>query len=124
MAHPPLPAGLDPVRAGRLGLWLLGQRSHRRSLRRTVSVPRVPNARIQSRFVHLLVPWRVYEYPGQERVFAELLGIKPRTVRTYLYEDRRRLPKKHIATMLRVARERAEQWAELVRDLEGKDQGF
>jgi len=40
-----LPQGLDPVRAGRLGLWLLGLRSHSEILRARVPTGRAQNAR-------------------------------------------------------------------------------
>src|SRR6202022_4813473 len=40
LSNPP-PPGLDPVTAGRFGLWLLGKRNHFRAMRRSVSASRV-----------------------------------------------------------------------------------
>jgi hypothetical protein len=50
----PLPPGLDPVTAGRFGLWLLGKRNHFRAMRRSVSASRVSAVVLQHRFVALI----------------------------------------------------------------------
>ena len=120
---PPLPPGLDPVQAGRFGLWLLGQRSHRRALSRTVSVSRVPNARIASRFLYLFVPWKVHEYPGGHQVLAELCGVKRHTVRDWLYTSRP-IPERHRETLERICRERGLAFLALADELAGKKQNF
>ena len=117
----PLPAGLDPVTAGRLGLWLLGQRSHRRAQRRTISASRVPNGALGDRFLCLYVPWKLHEYPGRVLALSELLGVPQATAKRYTFG---RLPTKHAVTLARIAREREAAWRAVAEELEGKSQGF
>ncbi len=86
-----------------------------------MSVSRAPTAALGDRFLCLLVPWRVYEYPGSKRVFGELLGVSWRTAERYRHG---KLPEKHRVTLLGLARQRAQAWADLADALEGTDQGF
>ena len=121
----PLPPGLDPVTAGRWGLWLLGNRSHRRAQQRTVSASRVPGCGACDRFLYLLAPWRYNEYPGRMQILAETLGVRRTTVRDYLYRPALKLPERHRVTLERIARERAAAWLALADELAGKQpQGF
>ena len=122
--YPQLPAGLDPVQAGRFGLWLLGQRSHVRKTRRCVSAVRVPCPTQGGRFAGLFVPWTVHTYPSATQAIAELCGVKE-SYAEHLLSRQERLPAKHAATLGRIARERAEAWKALADELEGiKPQGF
>jgi hypothetical protein len=75
--QPRLPQGLSPVQAGRLGLWLLGRRSHKAASLRIAFPQREPlrQSRLIARFKRLMTPWKVYEYPGADRFVAALLGI-------------------------------------------------
>lgn len=74
----PLPSGLTPVAAGRLGLWLLGKRNHTAAQRR-VAFPARANygTTFPLRLARLITPWKIYEYPGIERFLSGLLGIAP-----------------------------------------------
>ena len=122
---PPLPPGLNPVTAGRFGLWLLGQRSHRKAQRRRLAATRVCRGGLCHRFVCLLLPWRVEEYPGAIQAFAELLGISRNTAKDYLFRTRRKLPERHRVTLERIARARAAAWLALADELAGRPpQGF
>jgi hypothetical protein len=78
-----LPPGITPVEAGRLGLWLLGQRNHRAASRRRASPSRVYNRSLADRFRGLITPWRVYEYPGTLAFMAELCGVGVDTARNW-----------------------------------------
>ena len=118
-----LPAGLDPVKAGRLGLWLLGQRSHRRALRRNVSATRVSTGSLGSRFSTLFTPWTVHTYPSAAQALAELCGVKASYARLWLRRDGR-LPTRHARTLARIAREREAAWRAVAEELEGRSQGF
>ena len=111
-----LPPGLDPVTAGRLGLWLLGQRSHRKALKRTVFVKRVRPASLQERFVRLLAPWRIEEYPGCERILPALCGVAHSTARAWLWSDKR-FPKKHALTLASICESRAAEFLALAEEL-------
>ena len=73
----PLPRGLNPVIAGRIGIWLLSRRSHRAAQKRVAFPYREkPAETLVLRFVRLVVPWTVYQYPGAQRYLAALLGIR------------------------------------------------
>lgn len=93
--HPPLPPGVSPVAAGRIGLWLLGKRQHRAAIRR-VAFPHRDNVgtTFVIRFVRLILPWRVWEYPGETRYLAALLGIAESYAHN-LMKPSVRLPSKH-----------------------------
>lgn len=72
----PLPPGLDPVEAGRFGLWLLSKRQHHRALRRrAIPRPRVRAWTLARAVMTHLAPWHVWEYPGERRLLSGLLGI-------------------------------------------------
>src|SRR5580704_1716677 len=93
-----LPPGMDPVQAGKWGLWFLGQHEHRKSLRRCVTPRRIYGGNATQRFVHLLAPWTVNEYPGSAQIMSELLGVKRGTAKCYLHRSGP-LPLKHVATL-------------------------
>src|SRR5215472_9629610 len=59
-----LPPGLDPVSAGRIGLWLLSRRSHNAPQKRTAFPQREWRKTPAAKFVRLICQWHVYEYPG------------------------------------------------------------
>lgn len=111
-----LPPGLDPVTAGRFGLWLLGQRSHRKALKRTFFVKRVRPASLQERFVRLIAPWRIEEYPGCDRVLPALCGVAHSTARAWLWSDKR-LPRRHALTLAAICDARAAEFAALAVEL-------
>jgi hypothetical protein len=102
---PQLPAGLDPVQAGRFGLWLLGKRSHARALRRTFSGTRVPSTRITGRLLGILLPWTIHEYPGNLQALAEMCGVARSTASDWLY-CARPLPRKHAARLADICEQR------------------
>lgn len=97
-----LPPGLDPVTAGRFGLWLLGKRSHARAQKRTYRAVGVRGISVTGRLVNLILPWTVEEYPGYLRVLAEICGVSIRTVPHWI-NGTRPLPLKHCHTLLRIA---------------------
>lgn len=114
-----LPPGLDPVAAGRFGLWLLGKRSHQRALKRRVTGTSVRGTAMAGRLVALLLPWTVDEYPGAKRFTAAICGVSQRTVERWFWSDVR-LPPKHAATLAALCRSRAEQFAALADELEAR----
>ena len=72
-----MPSGLSVVDAGRIGLWLLSRRSHRAKQRRVAFPDRVWPQTLVLRWVRMIAPWRVYEYPGAAVVISSLCGIAP-----------------------------------------------
>ena len=117
-ARPPqLPPGLDPVTAGRWGVWLLAKASHLRGQRRSYSATRIGGKGLTKRFLFLLLPWTVERYPGAKQALSELLGIKRTTAADYMTRPER-LPRKHAETMLAVARAREAAWAGMRAELE------
>jgi len=97
-----LPAGLTPVMAGRMGLWLLGNRQHRRSLHRVTSVPinaRAPAKGMVAEACDLLAIWTVTQYPGRNKVLANILGIGIRTAEKYCSCRDGKLPARHAARL-------------------------
>ena len=79
MSDRKLPPGLDPVTAGRWGLWLLGQRSKRAAAKRThVGIRECGYGPVRD-FIQLVAPWRVDTYPSQERLLAGLCGVSEAT---------------------------------------------
>ena len=94
--HPhPLPKGLDAIAAGRIGLWLLGKRSHNAASLRTAFPHRATLTTVYThRFVRLIVPWRIFEYPGAQRFLASLLGVSSGTANNLL-KPSVPLPAKH-----------------------------
>jgi len=116
-ALPQLPPGLTPVQAGRFGLWLLGRRSHARAKKRRFHVSREPGYGLVSRFITLLLPWTIEEYPGHLRALSELFGVSPRTVEDWLYRPER-LPAKQAERMQLICRERAAAFEQLATEFE------
>lgn len=72
---PDLPPGLDPVTAGRMGLWLLGKRGHERAIRRRDPQYRVPHSTLASATCCAVLPWRLYETPGHVALLASILDV-------------------------------------------------
>lgn len=116
MSRLELPFGLDPVTAGRFGLWLLGKRNHLRAQRRSVSASRVPGSGLAQRFLSLTAPWTVEEYPGRRRLLAELCGVSVATTDDWLYREQR-LPPRHARRLERIAALREAAWGQLRDDL-------
>lgn len=114
-AYKPLPPGLDPVQAGRFGLWLLGKRSQARAAKRIVSGSRVPGVGAFGKVVTLSTPWTVEEYPGYTRFFSWLCGVERGTIREWLYMPQR-LPKKQAARLADWCTERAAAYAALAEE--------
>ena len=84
-----LPRGLDPVRAGRIGLWSLSQRSHRAAKKRVAFPNRVWPETLVCRFI-------VHEYAGSRVVLSHILGVAPLYARNLMKPSHeRRLPPKH-----------------------------
>jgi len=113
-----LPPGLDPVSAGRLGLWLLSRRSHRAAQRRIAFPARAWRGELIHRWCALIVPWKVFEYPGCERMLATLLGISHASAHQYLKPSwGNRLPCKHAITLAQYLESRASQCDALAHEL-------
>ena len=112
-----LPSGLDPVVAGRFGLWLLGKRNHRKAHFRRVSPSRVPGSGLAHRFLWLFAPWTVEEYPGPRRFLAGLCQVSRATTDDWLYRGRP-LPPAHAHHLSRIARQQAVLLHELADDLD------
>jgi hypothetical protein len=91
---PPLPPGIDPIHAGRLGLWLLSRRSHRAASRRIAFPYRRTGGRLARRVADLICPWDIFEYPGAIRFFSALLGISRGSAKRYLATSCE-IPRKH-----------------------------
>ncbi len=115
--HKPLPEGLDPVTAGRYGLWLLGVRSHNRALKRTISPKRVWGYGPLHRLATLLSPWTIEEYPGYRRFMASLCGVAIRTSDRWFY-GADRLPRKHARRLAAICVERAAAYEALAKEFE------
>lgn len=113
----PLPPGLDPVTAGRFGLWLLGKRSHQRSLKRQAVVTRVSGGSCLNRFAGLSVPWTVETYPGTHRFLCGLLNVSVSSVKRWLHADEA-LPAKHAQRLALICRERSQSYNDLADELE------
>lgn len=112
-----LPDGLDPVQAGRFGLWLLGVRSHQRAQKRTFSASRVSGYGLAQRLLTALMPWTVEEYPGHLQALAEMCNVSRRTVEDWLYRPDK-LPRKHARRLSDICREKAAEFFELAEQLE------
>lgn len=78
-----LPGGLDPVRAGRFGLWLLSKRASAARSRRT-PWPNHVWVGYGGRLGRLIAPWRVGEYPGASVMLSAITGVQVRTARRWL----------------------------------------
>ena len=107
---------MTPVQAGRLGLWLLGKRSHNKALRRTVSAKHVPTGGVVDKLQALVAPWQVYEYPGFRKILGAWTGVSWKTAKEWLY-GKRALPRKHAATLAAIAEQRAAEFAALAAEL-------
>lgn len=114
---PKLPAGLDPVTAGRFGLWLFGLRNQQAAKKRTTRPRHVDGSGVLNAFVRLAMPWTVEEYPGYRRLLADLFNVKILTVDKWIYSDRG-LPLRHAARMAEICRERSAAYAALAAEFE------
>lgn len=82
-----------------MGLWLLGQRNHRASVkRRQGRGPRVYGRFIAGRFCDLAAPWRVAEYLSGEMLISRLCGVRESVARMWMYTPDR-LPASHARTL-------------------------
>ena len=115
----PLPSGLSPVVAGRLGLWLLGKRNHKAAQRRVAFPTREHGeTTLAGRFARLIVPWKIYEYPAPQRFLSELLGIAPSYARNLLKPSwDKKLPAKHARALANYLEKRASQCEALAHEL-------
>ena len=111
-----LPAGLDPVSAGRLGLWLLSRRSHRAAQKRIAFPARVWSSTYVCRFARLIAPWRCYEYPGAAVVLAGLCGIS-RGYANNLLKPSQKLPAVHAHRLANYLEAHAAECDALAREL-------
>jgi hypothetical protein len=114
-----LPAGLTPVQAGRLGLWLLGRRQHRAALRRRAIPKRAYKPTPLGSVCNIFVPWSVHEYPGASLWLAQVLGIRRSTADRYLRMPR--IPASHARRMARLLRDRAAQCEALAQVLDPRE---
>jgi hypothetical protein len=93
----PLPPGLSPVEAGRIGLWLLGKRNQRAAIRRRRNTFRAYGPALINRFTRIVCPWLACEYPGAEFFISRLCGVSPRTVEGWIRG--RSLSSRHARTL-------------------------
>lgn len=100
MPPPKLPPGLDPVTAGRWGLWLLGKRQHTAKLRRSFSNPTYALRSLLDRATNAICPWPLWRYPGRSNGIAEVLGVSPEYARQMI-GGHRPLPARHALTLAR-----------------------
>jgi hypothetical protein len=92
----PLPAGLTPVAAGRIGLWLLSVRSYKAARRRDEAREAwIGRCTLGARWAALVAPWTVWSYPGAQRLLSQLCGVSRSTAHGWLYDRRRRIPARH-----------------------------
>ena len=92
----PLPAGVSPVDVGRLGLWLLGRRSHNAAKKR-IPFPKAIDLRTASllrRAAALICGWEVWEYPGAPRCLGAIIVVRASSAERYLRPSRD-VPRKH-----------------------------
>jgi hypothetical protein len=95
----PLPPGLSPVDAGRLGLWLLGQRNHRAAVkRRRPYRHRVYLSPPAARWARVAACWSVGSYPGAEVLISQLCDVSESTAKHWL-RSHRDLPAHHARTL-------------------------
>src|SRR5262249_5211608 len=83
----------------------------------TVSPSRVPGVGLAHRFVELIAPWTIAEYPGRERILPHFCGVAHETGRDWLYRQDH-LPPRHARVLAQVARDRAALFEDLADDLE------
>lgn len=95
-----LPEGLDPVTAGRYGLWLMGLRQQQRAARRSPKPTAYIPHTLLGRTLRTILPWSIHEYPGIKQFAASVLNVCPKVAEDYLYDrPPHRLPAKHAATL-------------------------
>ncbi len=107
-----LPPGLNPITAGRFGVWLWGKRNQARAKTRRGTVTREYGVTPLGRLASLVVPWSVYQYPGLRRWLGEMLQVSPRTAARWLHAGTP-LPRKHAVRLERLCAERIEQLTQL-----------
>ncbi len=111
-----LPPSLNPVTAGRFGLWLLGKRNQARAQTRVGVATREYGSSCLARYCTLVIPWTVYEYPGLHRYLRALLGISVPSATRYVRGQR--LPMGHARRLALICRERAAAFEALAADFE------
>jgi hypothetical protein len=112
----PLPIGLSPVDAGRLGLWLLGKRNHRAAARRRVHPSRAYPDTLVGRWCSICAPWKAQEYPGPRRLLAALCGVSPLYARRWI-GGKVPLPAQNALRLADYLETRVERAQALIRDL-------
>lgn len=115
MPHAPLPHGIDPVQAGRFGLWLLSVRSQRAAQKRIAFPERVRKQSLNSRVQRLIAPWYVYEYPGATVIISHICGIARSTAQGWI--NGKRLPPKHARKLADYLERHASECDALAREL-------
>jgi hypothetical protein len=116
--HPPLPPDLNPVTAGRFGLWLMGLRNQRAASKRVAYPPQRDNRRnVLTRLRALIVPWLVHEYPGGYRFMGVLLGVSMGSAETYLKQPDK-LTRVQADRLAMLCHDRAAAFEALARDFE------
>jgi len=114
----PLPPGLNPVEAGRLGLWLLSIRSHKAAQKRVAFPERAWRQTLAVKFTRLICQWHVYEYPGAAKILAALLRIPPSYAENLMKPSwSRKLPAKHAITLAQYLESHASQCEALAHEL-------
>jgi hypothetical protein len=73
---------------------------------------------LADRFLGLVVPWTVDEYPGRLRFLEMHFGLSRGTIKGWLYGKRETLPGKHARALALMARERGEALLSLAGELE------
>lgn len=110
-----IPAGLDAVSVGRIGLWLLGMRQQR-DARARVPFPTVRIANFANRFAHLLAGWKIREYPGTARYLSAVLSISPAYARNLL-KPSHKLSAKHARKLAAYLRNHASECEALAAEM-------
>ena len=113
----PLPKGVTPTQAGRFGLWLLGLRQHKAAQRR-IAFPKCAYApqTLVARWCRLIVPWKVFEYPGSQRMLSELCGISLKSAERY-HQPSAKLPRKQALRLSQYLEQHASACEALAREL-------
>ncbi len=120
LAKPTLPHGVTPYQAAKshAWVWLQGKRNHKAAQRRTLTPGRYYLRAYPciARFVDLLSPYKISEYPGYTRLLASVCGVSEGTAGGWL--RRRRVP--HPSAVMRLqalADERVAAWTALQGEL-------
>lgn len=82
----------------------LGRRSHARAALRTPNPVRNDNGADLVRLANILWPWKVFEYPGRERMAAHVLGISKHTAHKLMAPSHGKLGPSHKARIAHYVR--------------------